>query len=137
MHMELKFVKNEKKYYDFIRVLRNDDKNQVGFLEKVNITKEQQDNYMKKFSDCYYICLFDNIPAGYVGVVDDDIRICTDNNFKKKGVGVFMLEEVKKLHPMASAKILKDNVASLKLFEKCNFKIFNEDNNLFYLKHEL
>ena len=31
--MELKLVINEEKYYEFIRLLRNDPKNQKGFLE--------------------------------------------------------------------------------------------------------
>ncbi len=40
-----------------------------------------------------------------------------------------------KLYPNATAKILKDNVASLSLFKKCNFTIVNDDENLYYLKY--
>ena len=46
--MELKLVKNEEKYFEFIRQLRNDEENQKGFLEKSLITSEQQINYMLK-----------------------------------------------------------------------------------------
>jgi hypothetical protein len=60
--MELKLVKNEKKYYEFIRNLRNDEENQKGFLENVHITSEQQNNYMLKHNDEYYICLNKETP---------------------------------------------------------------------------
>lgn len=135
--MELKLVKNEEKYFEFIRQLRNDEENQKGFLEKSLITSEQQINYMLKHKDNYYICLKDETPVGYVGVINDDIRICTDNSHKKIGAGTFMLSEIIKIFPNAKAKILKDNIASLKLFEKCNFNIVNSDENLYYLKYEL
>jgi RimJ/RimL family protein N-acetyltransferase len=135
--MELKLVKNEEKYFEFIRNLRNDKENQKGFLEQVSITKEQQKNYMSKYGDDYYICLKENIPVGYIGVVDNDIRVCTDTKYKKTGSGTFMLNEVMKIYPNATAKILKDNLASLNLFKKCNFVIVNSDENLYYLKYEL
>jgi len=135
--MELKLVKNEKKYYEFIRVLRNDAVNQKGFLEKVDITSEQQINYMQKYNDCYFVCLSEDTPIGYIGVIDDDIRICTDNGYKKSGAGTFMINEIMKIFPNATSKVLKDNIASLKLFKKCNFIIVNSDENLYYLKYEL
>jgi hypothetical protein len=135
--MELKLVKNEKKYYDFIRIMRTHTENQVGFLEKVNITEEQQLNYMKRYNDCYYVCLMGDTPLGYVGVVEDDIRICTDPNHKKTGAGTFMLNEIVKIFPSATAKILKDNKASLNLFKKCNFIVVNYDEILYYLKYEI
>jgi RimJ/RimL family protein N-acetyltransferase len=133
--MELKLVKNKKKYYEFIRNMRIHPDNESGFLEKVNITSEQQENYMKKYNDCYYVAILNESPVGYVGVVDNDIRICTDPSYKKTGAGTFMLNEIMKLYPNATAKILKDNVASLSLFKKCNFTIVNDDENLYYLKY--
>jgi RimJ/RimL family protein N-acetyltransferase len=135
--MELKLVKNEEKYYEFIRNLRNDENNQKGFLEKILISEEQQKIYMSKYGKNYYICLKDKTPIGYIGVVDNDIRVCTDTKFKQTGGGTFMLKEIMKIYPNATAKILKDNIASLKLFEKCNFVIANSDENLYYLNYEL
>jgi hypothetical protein len=135
--MELKLVKNEEKYFEFIRNLRNDKENQKGFLEQVSITKEQQKNYMVIYGDYYYVCLSGDTPVGYIGVVDNDIRVCTDTKFKKIGSGTFMLNEIMKIYPNATAKILKNNLASLNLFKKCNFVIVNSDENLYYLKYEL
>jgi len=131
----LTLKKNSKKYYNFIRKLRNDPENQIGFLEKKIITKDEQIKYMEKYSNCYYIALIDKKACGYIGVVDNDIRICVDRNFKNMGIGFFMLTEIIKLYPQSDAKILKKNENSLKLFFKCGFKIINEDENLIYLKH--
>ena len=135
--MELKLVINEEKYYEFMRLLRNDPKNQKGFLEQVNIDSEQQKKYMNKFNDFYYVCLLGDNPIGYVGVIEDDIRICTDDRYKKSGTGTFMLKEIIKIFPNAKAKILKDNKASLNLFKKCNFIVVNYDEILYYLKYEI
>ena len=135
--MELKLVRNEEKFYEFIRLLRNDPKNQKGFLEQVNIDSEQQKKYMNKFNDFYYVCLLGDNPIGYVGVIEDDIRICTDDRYKKSGTGTFMLKEIIKIFPNAKAKILKDNKASLNLFKKCNFIVVNYDEILYYLKYEI
>lgn len=137
MRMELKFVKNEKKYYEFIRQMRVHPKNQKGFLEKVNISEDQQEKYMQKYNDCYYLCLLNETPVGYAGVVDDDIRICTDPNHQKTGAATFMLNEIMKIFPNATAKILKDNIASLNLFKKCNFVVVNSDDNLYYLNKSI
>ena len=43
--MKLRIAKNDERYYNFIRELRNQNLNE-GFVEKVNITEEQQINYM-------------------------------------------------------------------------------------------
>lgn len=132
--MELNLVANEEKYYNFIRLLRTHPENQVGFLEKVEITQEQQNDYMSKYGKYYYVCLENEMPLGYVGVVDNDIRICTDPKFKKKGIGFFMLNEVMKIHPNATAKILKNNLSSLNLFTKCGFSIVNTNEILYFLR---
>ena len=55
---ELKLIVCEKKYWEFIRTLRSDDRVQEGFIQRVNITKDQQIEYMKKYNDNYYICLY-------------------------------------------------------------------------------
>lgn len=128
-------VKNEEKYYNFIRILRNDPSNQVGFLEKVNISESEQKKYMDSHGNCYYICLIDNVPCGYVGVVNNDIRVCVDEKYKNKGIGYFMISEIIKIYPEATAKILKTNINSLLLFKKSGYKIIDEDDKMFYLEY--
>lgn len=106
-------------YYEFIRRLRVDENNAEGFLEKASITKKQQEEYMKKHGENYFIALLYGKPVGYVGVIDNDIRICTDHDAKGSGVGSFMLSEIKRIYPSATGRIKKNNPASQRLFEKC------------------
>jgi len=119
----LKFVNNEKKYYEFIRKLRNDKRVKAGFIQQKNISKKDQEAYMKKHGKFYYICLCNNAPAGYIGVIENDIRLATHPDYQGKGVGLFMVNKIMKKYKDAQAKIKIDNVASRKLFEKAGFKL--------------
>jgi GNAT superfamily N-acetyltransferase len=107
------------KYYEFVRFLRTHPDNKGGFLEDASITEGQQKEYMKKHGENYFVALLYDEPVGYVGVIDNDIRICTHPMHHGKGVGKFMLSEIVKLYPQATGRILKDNVASRKLFDFC------------------
>ena len=60
--------------------------------------------------------MYDGEPAGYVGVINDDVRVCTHPDFQRKGVGSFMLKHIKELYPNASARIKFENIASVFLF---------------------
>ena len=84
---------------------------------------------MEKYSDSYRIALFNGEPAGFVGVVDDDIRVCTHPNFQGKGLGKFMIDECMKIWPTAYAKVKLGNVASDKLFLSVGFEEFKRDEN--------
>lgn len=133
--MVMRLIKNEEKYYEFIRIMRTHKENISGFLEQVEITPEQQKKYMEKYKNNYYICIDENeTPLGWIGEVDDDIRLCTDPNYKGKGIGVFMLNELHRLHPNAHAKVLIDNEASNKVFLKCGFELYKQDNNFKYYR---
>ena len=116
------FIKNQEQYWEFIRQLRNDDRVKSGFIQQDYITKESHAKYMKKYGDNYYVCLIDKEPAGYVGVIDKDIRLATHPNFQGRGVGKFMIDALMKLYPDSLAKVKIDNEVSIRLFEKCGFK---------------
>ena len=115
-------VKNSYIYWEFIRNLRNLDGVREGFIVQDTIDPEAHQEYMKKYSDCFYICLIDEIPAGYVGVIENDIRVATHPNFQGQGVGKFMINNIMNLNPAAYAKIKINNQASLKLFISCGFE---------------
>jgi len=115
-------VKNKKEHWEFIRNLRNHPDVKTGFVFQDYISEEQQKAYMSKYGDCFYICLVDEKPAGYVGVIEDDIRVATHPDFQGMGVGKYMINQLMSLHPNAFAKVKIDNNASVKLFEKCGFK---------------
>ena len=118
-----KFVKNEKKYWNFIRELRNDSRVQNGFVDELpQITEEQQSEYMKKYNDMFYICVEGDLPVGYIRHLEGDIGVCTHPDYWGMGIGSFMIDELMKLHPNCYAKIKLDNEASIRAFEKVGFK---------------
>ena len=108
-------------YWEFVRTLRNDERVLDGFIKSVHITEQMQTKYMKKYSEYYRIAKVDGKPAGYVGVIEDDIRVCTHPDYQGKGVGKFMINQIMKEEPTAFAKVKMDNEASIKLFEACGF----------------
>ena len=117
--MELVYC--DRKYWEFIRTLRNDKRVVSGFIQSTYITKDMQQEYMEKYSNCFRVALLDNEPVGYVGVIEDDIRVCTHPNYQGTGVGKFMINKCMEIWPTAFAKVKVDNQASLKLFESCGF----------------
>jgi GNAT superfamily N-acetyltransferase len=116
-----KLVDCNKEYWEFVRNLRNDERVLEGFINTTHITPEMQENYMKKYSECYWITLFDNKPSGFIGVIEDDIRVCTHPDYQGKGIGKFMINTIMELNPTAFAKIKVNNKLSLKMFESCGF----------------
>lgn len=118
----LKLVLNEKKYYDFIREMRTCDENIYGFVNQEKITEQQQNEYMSKHEQFYYVCLLGDDPVGFVGVINDDIRVATRPGYKKMGVAKFMINEIMKIFPNAIAKIKSNNIASIALFKSCGFE---------------
>ncbi len=120
--MSLSFVPNSPKYYEFIRLLRNDPRVQDGFIEQVNITPEQQEKYMSVHADKYFVCLSEGVPAGYIGVIDSDIRVATHPDFQGQGVGKFLVTQLLRHDTKVQAKIKVTNVASLALFQSAGFQ---------------
>ena len=82
--MRMELIECTKEYWEFIRVLRNDKRVQEGFIKSDYITPEMQINYMKKHTQYYRIAILNNKPCGYIGVINNDIRVCTHPNFQGK-----------------------------------------------------
>ena len=118
----MKLVKCSKKYWEYVRILRNDKRVVDGFIENIHITKEMQEKYMEKNSKYYYIVLINNKPCGYIGEIDGDIRVCTHPDYQGKGIGAFMIKELTKVKPDIYARIKIDNIASVKAFEKAGYE---------------
>ena len=119
--MELKLVECTKEYWEFIRTLRNDERVLEGFIHSIPITKDMQTSYMNIHNKDYWVALLNNDPVGYVGVIDDDIRVCTHPDYQGKGIGKFMINELIKIKPTSFARVKLHNTASIKLFESCGF----------------
>lgn len=119
--MVKRLVECTPKYWDFVRELRSNPRVQSGFIEVVSISKEQQEKYMQKYGKHYRVCVVEDKPAGFVGVIENDIRICTHPEYQGMGVGKFMLEEIMKIYPNAYGKVKIENEASKKLFKSLGF----------------
>tara|TARA_R110002020_G_scaffold164537_1_gene351305 strand:- start:271 stop:687 length:417 start_codon:yes stop_codon:yes gene_type:complete len=127
----MELVQCQKKYWSFIRSLRN--KLKEGFIDQSHIKEEEHHSFMEKYHQNYFICLDNAEPIGFIGSVRGDIRVAVSKPHQKKGVGKFMLEGFLKKHSDGYATIKIDNQSSLKLFESCGFKkkfYILETNNL-------
>ena len=113
MRYELKLVDCDEQYWDFVRVLRMDERVLDGFIEKMEITQ---------YSDCFRLALLDNEPVGYFGVLEDDIRVCVHPDHQKKGIGKFLVNSCFEIWPTALAKVKITNISSQKLFESCGYR---------------
>ena len=120
MHM-VTVVKCERKYWNFVRELRMNPEVISGFIQTTPITEKDQNKYMTKNSENFLIALFNDEPAGFIGVIDNDIRVCTHPKFQNKKVGKKLVEAILKQFPEAFAKIKINNTPSQKLFESCGF----------------
>lgn len=118
---KFKMVECDDNYWEFVRTLRNNPEVQDGFIESGYISKENQITYMQKNSSCFKVCLKNEVPVGYIGVINNDIRICTLPKYQNQGVGSYMLMELKKIWPQADAKIKISNKASRALFAKSGY----------------
>ncbi len=132
--MELKLVNCDTQYWEFVRELRLDFRVVGGFLNSNHINPIQQNEYMKEHSDSYRITLVDGAPAGYIGVIENDIRICTHPDFQGKGVGKFMINAAMEIWPNAEAKVKLSNKISAQLFISCGFSQSGSDDKFLYYK---
>ena len=131
-NVNLRIVKNIPEYFEYIRYLRTHPMNLSGFIEMVDISSDRQIEYMSKYGDCYEICLSGETPVGFVGIVDNDIRFAVEPNFHGKGVGKYMIMDLIHKNPQSTAKVKHDNIASIKVFESCGFKLYNKDDVFLY-----
>ena len=109
-------------YFEFMRNLRNDNQIKQGFINQEVITKENHAVYMQTNAKYYWIGFLNDEPVGYVGVIENDIRIAVSKEFSRLGIAEFMIQEIRELFPSALAKVKYQNLASKSLFEKCGYE---------------
>tara|TARA_R100000742_G_C4279456_1_gene104077 strand:- start:3207 stop:4241 length:1035 start_codon:yes stop_codon:yes gene_type:complete len=132
----MKLIQNDYIYWQFIRELRYHPDNLNGFVNVDPVTIEEQIEYMNQHSDKYYICIKDEKPVGFIGQIDGDIRLAVSPDKKKQGIGKFMLDEFMKIHPFSTAKVLHNNISSLKTFYSCGFVSNKVDSQFHYLSRK-
>lgn len=112
-------VRCGEKYWEFVRVLRNCSKK--GFIEQSQIGFKQHRVFMSKHSNNYRIGLYQDKPIGFVGLVNNDIRIAVSQLYLRRGFGGAMLEKFIEEYPNGIVKIKLDNFASISLFESLGY----------------
>jgi RimJ/RimL family protein N-acetyltransferase len=133
-------VANQPKYWDFIRTLRSDERIQDCFVERVSITPEQQAAYMAKHNTDYFVCIeylegIDyEIPVGFIGVVDDDIRLAVVPESHGRGIGKFMLKTLGDYMSSATAKVKHNNIPSQRAFISSGFTQVGQDEEFKYYR---
>lgn len=132
--MNLRMVPLQFEHYEFVRTVRNDERVKRGFIVQDDVSREKHLDYMSKKGENYFVCLRGLIPVGYIGVVDNDIRVATAPDEVKSGVGEYMVTFIAENYPDALAKVKIENIASQKLFEKCGYKltfvVYSRESNL-------
>ena len=117
----MEIVKCEPFHWNDVLEIRNE--NHEGFGDTEIITASVHYLYMTQHSKNYLICTHLKRAIGFIGHVDNDIRLATRKEYQRRGVAKLMLEEFQKKFPNCIAKVKKNNKASLKLFESCGFII--------------
>lgn len=128
--ISLRYV--ERKDWDFILSLRNNEETRDNFYTKNEIKKQDHYKYLKKQeknpSFFHWIISYGNFDAGYVRILDNDVSIMVDNKFQNKGIGTFALNLVEKEAKLLGIKklvgrVMVHNNQSKKIFEKNNYKL--------------
>lgn len=121
--MKLELVSCRRKYWEFVRKLRMDPNNQPGFFTFASITYSEQVLFMENNANRYRICLLDNIPVGYIGLLNGkEITYCVDSKYTGKGIGTFMVDAFGKEFKNLEALVKPENIASQKVFEKLGYE---------------
>jgi GNAT superfamily N-acetyltransferase len=117
----MRMVNNDILFWPFILRLRNEMRN--SFLTTEKIPEQDHNKFMDEWGNDYYVCVNDALqPVGWIGVVNNDIRLAVDKQYQRMGIAKFMLKFVKDKYPQATAKILPENIASIKAFKSVGIK---------------
>ena len=92
----MELVSCKKEYWEFVRLLRTDKRVIENFIIQKNISPDDQKVYMKVNSKYFRICIYNDKPVGYIGLIGEaknEVTICVSPEYKKMGFGSFMLKE--------------------------------------------
>lgn len=109
--------------WEYIRQLRTSPDLISGFIYQGAISSEQQIEYMMKYGSCYFVCFYEGTPVGFIGIIDNDIRIAVDKKYQRKGFASYMVNQIMQTSPNALAKIKADNPQSFSFFQSLGFKV--------------
>jgi ribosomal protein S18 acetylase RimI-like enzyme len=147
MKIEMRKVDFDMDLVEYIRQLRN--YHSENFANNHYISHFEHSNFMNiKNRENYYVAVCEHeypmffyaqekkLFAGFIGVINDDIRFAVHPLFERKGIGKHMLLFIKDKYPNAVGKVLHHNISSQKLFEKCDYIECKKDEQFIYYKNK-
>tara|TARA_Y100000310_G_C20687695_1_gene820152 strand:- start:2125 stop:3321 length:1197 start_codon:yes stop_codon:yes gene_type:complete len=133
--LEITYVVDcKEEHWDVILELRNDPIVKRGFIQQDKISKLDHYNFMKKNSENYIVCLRDDRFLGFAGVVDNDIRVAVKSALQGQGCGKYLIKKIIDKFPNSCAKIKKENISSIKIFEANGFSEVSRDETMVYMQ---
>lgn len=122
----MELVSCKEKYWEFVRLLRTDKRIIRNFIDQSTISEMQQATFMNSNSEFFKICIIDDSPVGYIGLIGErknEITLCVIPEKSNLGIGSYMLSRFQKLNKKTLiAKVKKENISSSKVFLKNGFK---------------
>ena len=128
--LKLVHIFDNYEYIEYIRITRNTYREY--FIQQETISEETHKIHMDKNKWNYRVCVIDDLPIGFIGCVDGDIRLAVDEKFRNRNIGKFMLLGFMLEFPRSTAKVKLDNIGSQRLFESCGFTENNRNQELIY-----
>ena len=118
----MELVSCKEKYWEFVCLLRTDKRIIKNFIDQSTISEMQQVTFMNSNSEFFKICIIDDSPVGYIGLIGErknEITLCVIPEKSNLGIESYMLSRFKKLNKKTLiAKVQKENISSSKVFLK-------------------
>jgi len=130
--LEISLRKVLKKDWDYILILRNNEKFRNYFYNQHKISKKEHFEYLNKQelnpSFFNWIICYGKKDVGYIRILDNDVGIIIDEKFHNKEIGSKSLQllniEAKRLGiRKLIGRVMCDNKPSEKIFQKNNYKL--------------
>jgi len=83
-----------------------------------------------------YMIETDGVACGDVRIKDNEVAIKIHKDFRGKGISTEVMMNVIEKYDSLTAKIVDGNVPSMRLFQKCGFKVVDHKDNYYILKYE-
>jgi len=112
-------------YWEAIRNIRNDQR--YGFKNTSLIDRETHKLFMQRHSQNYRVAVEKNDEygnervIGFVGIVGDDGRLATHEDYKGRGVATFLWSSFAKECPPLTHSCRRDNLVALALNRKFGY----------------
>lgn len=108
-------------HYEDIRRIRN--LNRMSFGNKDEIDAATHKKFMDKHAVNYRVVLNRNLVVGFIGQVENDLRLAVHPSNQQQGIAQFMYPLFLEEYPDVTVKVNRDNDKSLAFFKKVGWHV--------------